>query len=381
MILLVNQHSVPLIVDVANSFAESPHDIRLFTGYVETARIPLSKKVKTINSVTYDRRSKFTRAFSWMIFSAHYFFYLFFCKRPAVIVAVTNPPFTPFITAIVTSIRRIPFDVIVFDLYPDALDQSGISSHESTIYRAWQGGNRWMFRKARKVITLSHSMKQAIAAYVHPDKVKVIYNWADTEYIHPMDKKANPFIATHQLDGKLVVMYSGNMGYTHDLESLLEAAELLMTDARIAFVLIGDGAKRKKLEEITRRKRISNVLLLPFQKGTDFPLAMAAADIGIVTLGSGGEGISVPSKTYVNMAAGLAIIAISPANSELHRLIQQYGIGYGVPPGQSNILASLIRSLADNPEELLQFKGRSREASSEFTTANAQAYVNTVLGS
>jgi glycosyltransferase involved in cell wall biosynthesis len=195
-----------------------------------------------------------------------------------------------------------------------------------------------------------------------------------------MDKQTNPFIATHQLQNKLVVMYSGNMGYTHDLESLLHAAELLKADKRIAFVLIGDGAKRKKLEEIKQQKNISNVLMLPFQEGRDFPQAMAAADVGIVTLGAGGEGISVPSKTYVNMAAGLAIIAISPPDSELHRIIQQYEIGYGVLPGESKTLASLIQSLADRPDLLLQFKTRSRQTSAGYTSANARAYVDTVLG-
>ncbi|HMJ67975.1 MAG TPA: glycosyltransferase family 4 protein [Cyclobacteriaceae bacterium] len=380
MILLVNQHSVPLFVDVANSFTERNQEIRLFTGYVETGRTPLSKKVKVIKSIAYNRRSKTTRAFSWMIFSVHYFFYLIFCKKPAAIVAVTNPPLSPFITALVAGIRKIPFHITVFDLYPDALMQSGISSSESPIYRAWQKNNRWVFRKPDTIITLSHSMKNAIAAYAEPGKIKVINNWADTEYIRPIDKRTNAFVSEHRLTDKLVVMYAGNMGFTHDLESLLEAAGLLIADKRITFVLIGDGAKRKKLEEIKQKKQLSNVVMLPFQEGDNFPLAMAAGDIGIVTLGSGGEGISVPSKTYVNMAAGLAIIAISPPDSELNRIISHYEIGYVVSPGESQKLASMIRGLADAPDILQQFKTRSRAASSGFTSANANAYVNTVLG-
>jgi hypothetical protein len=105
---------------------------------------------------------------------------------------------------------------------------------------------------------------------------------------------------------------------------------------------------------------------------------MASADVGIVTLGTGAEGISVPSKTYVNMAAGLAIIAISPANSELNRIVEHFSIGHVVLPDQPRQIADHILNLAGNPAELMKLKSRSREASLQFTSANAAQYVNHV---
>ncbi|MEJ0030749.1 MAG: hypothetical protein WDO15_10440 [Bacteroidota bacterium] len=105
---------------------------------------------------------------------------------------------------------------------------------------------------------------------------------------------------------------------------------------------------------------------------------MAAADIGIVTLGTGAEGISVPSKTYVNMAAGLAIIAISPADSELNRIVQHYSIGHTVTPNEPAQIAKHIEALASNPTELAKLKARSREASLNFTSVNAKQYVEQI---
>jgi glycosyltransferase involved in cell wall biosynthesis len=286
----------------------------------------------------------------------------------------------PFLTALVSVIRNIPFYILVFDLYPEALQQAGIVGEGSWLYRVWQNDNRRTFSKALGLITLSESMKQAVSKYIDPAKVAIIPNWADTEYVRPVEKSSNGFMSSHGLDGKFVVMYSGNMGLTHDLESLLGAANILAAETNIRFVLIGEGGKRKKLEALKLQMQLDNVIFLPYQDAKDFPLAMAAADVGIITLGTGAEGISVPSKTYVNMAAGLAIIAISPAHSELNRIVDHFAMGYVVMPGEPERIAAHVRSLAANPDELQTFKSRSRAASMNFTPENAKQYVAHMLG-
>jgi glycosyltransferase involved in cell wall biosynthesis len=374
MILLVNQHTVPVFTDVVNAFAKD-RVTRLITGYIQPGRAPISPSVRIIHSIAYNRSSAFSRFFSWTVFSTHYFFYLMFCKKPSHILVVSNPPTAPFITALVAGLRKIPFSIVVFDLYPEALQQAGMSSDKNWLFKRWQSNNRWTFKRAKSIITLSESMKAAVMKYVDALKVHIIFNWADTDYIKPVDRKQNLFAAKHQLNNKFVVLYSGNMGLTHDLESLIEAAHILEAEKNIFFLLIGEGGKRKKLEAVVTQKKLENVRFLPYQDAASFPLAMASADVGVVTLGTGAEGISVPSKTYVNMAAGLAIIAISPANSELNRIVEQFSLGYVVLPNQPARLAEHIRFLANNPEELSKLKSRSREASLNFTSANADKYV------
>jgi glycosyltransferase involved in cell wall biosynthesis len=175
-------------------------------------------------------------------------------------------------------------------------------------------------------------------------------------------------------------MYSGNMGLTHDLESVVEAARLFV-NSKVVFVFIGEGGKKKKLEAIRTQYNLENVLFLPYQDATMFPFAMASADVGVVTLGTGAEGISVPSKTYVNMAAGLAILAISPANSELDRIIEHLKIGFCVLPGQPEVIAAHIKTLMSDPEKLAELKVRARSASLNFTSANAKQYVQAIYQS
>jgi len=383
MILLVNQHTVPIFVDVANAFAESEERVILFTGHIEPGKKPLHPAIKVKWSKSYQRKSSFTRFISWVLFSAHYGFYLLFNRRPDKILVVTNPPLAPIITACVARLRGMNFSILLYDLYPEALFQAGFSSSTNGIFRMWQKINPWVFSRADKIFTLSESMRKASSVYLkgHESKLTVIYNWVDTSYILPGDKENNPFVSEFQLQNKIVILYSGNMGLTHDLESLLDAAELVQHDQRLVFVLIGEGGKKSKLQDIKLRKNLSNVMILPFQSADRFPMAMAAGDIGIVTLGIGAEGISVPSKTYVNMAAGLGIVAIAPQDSELSRIVAEYKIGINIKPGEPHELAKQIVYLANNPDVLLRYKTASRNASFLFSPDNALLYVKEMSAS
>lgn len=376
MVLLVNQHTVPVFLDIVNAYAERGHRCTLFTGFVERGASDPSPAVSIRKSVRYNRKSSLTRFMTWIAFTTHYFFYLLICRKPEFIIVSTNPPLAPLVTALVAGVRGIPYYIVLYDLYPEALSQAGLVRNDNLIFRIWRRINPGVFRKAKKVFTLSESMKIAAARYADEAQLQVIHNWADTSYIHPVPKEENSFVARHGLSDKFVVLYSGNMGLTHDLESLVGAALLLRDEPNLTFVLIGDGGKRKRLEELAREHSATNVMFLPFQDEKNFPLAMAAADVGVVTLGTGAEGISVPSKTYVNMAAGLCLLSIAPLASELNRIVSEHEAGFVCEPGRPDEVAGIIRMLLYDNEKLQYHRQRSLEAASLFTPRNASRYVD-----
>ncbi len=379
MILLVNQFITPVFLDVANAFAQARKKVLLFTGSIDAGNTEINSAIRIVNSVRYRRRSKWSRLASWMFFTLHLAVHLIFHKRPKSILVVTNPPLGPWLVYHYAKWKKISYYLLVYDLYPEALDQGGFASSQSMIYKKWKSVNFKVFQGAEKVFTLSDSMKEAVARYVNPDSIKVISNWVDPSYIQPLPKESNPFIRKYSLEGKIVVLYSGNMGFTHDLESLVEAALLLQEEKSLRLILIGEGGKRARLEELCRKKGIKNVLFLPYQNSTDFPLAMAAADIGVVTLGVGAEGISVPSKTYVNMAAGLCLLTIAPKNSELSRIVEEHKIGLISEPGNPVKVAEHIRFLHLHPDKLKEFKTNSRLTAYLFTPRMAFEYVKEVI--
>lgn len=377
-ILLVNQHTVPVFTDVINAIAATNHEVVLFTGHLEPGSQPLFPGVAVVRSIRYNRANSITRLLTWILFAFHYFFYLSFArKKPTVVLCVTNPPFAPLITGIVCRWRRIVFHLLLYDLYPEALAQVGFVRTSNPIYKAWQKVNHIILNKAEKLYTLSDSMKEASLVYVRdPAKVKVIHNWTDTSYIRPMAREENPFARKHNFIGKKVILYAGNMGLTHDLESLLLAAEILKHNDQIVFLFIGEGGKKRKLISMTEERQLTNVVFLPYQDSQTFPFAMASADIGVITLGPGAEGVSVPSKTYVNLAAGLCLLVIAPKNSEISRLVEFYKAGVVAEPGNHAEVASLIEQLIADDQKLWLYQKNARTASADFTPANARLYVH-----
>ncbi len=104
----------------------------------------------------------------------------------------------------------------------------------------------------------------------------------------------------------------GNLGMVHDLTVLPAVAAQLQAYPDVHFVVIGEGAGRKALEAQCARLDLSNLTFLPFQPESALPFSLAMADIGLVALAKGAEGVSMPSKTYYMMAAGSALLGSQP---------------------------------------------------------------------
>lgn len=377
--LIVNQHAVPIAVDVVNAFAASGKPVVLFTGHIETGSKPLHPAVKVVRSIAYRRTSTFVRLLTWTGFSVHYFFYLLVRRELGPVLVVTNPPFAPLITYWVSRIRSFHYFIQVYDLYPEALVQTGFMQSGHGIYRGWQAMNRSVFGSAERVFTLSVSMQVALKVYLGASDAKVIHNWVDASFIQPITRSQNLFLQQYGWNGKRIVLYSGNMGLTHDLESIVEAARMLRNHADLLFVFIGEGGKKRKLESLVTANGLENVRFLPYQPAEVFPAALASADIAVVTLGTGGEGISVPSKTYSSMAAGSCLLVVAPPESELTRLVIDHHAGRAVPPAHPEALARNIEELLAKPELLHAYQTAARQASLLFSPENAFLYVREIF--
>ena len=70
-------------------------------------------------------------------------------------------------------------------------------------------------------------MKENLEKKVKSKEIKVVYPWTDTSFIKPICKNENWFLAQNKLIDKRVVLYSGNMGITHDLITVLKVAKKL----------------------------------------------------------------------------------------------------------------------------------------------------------
>ncbi len=181
------------------------------------------------------------------------------------------------------------------------------------------------------------------------DKIHVIHNWADHTRIQPKTKDQNWFAQDHGFDQIFTVLYSGNMGRCHDIETLHETI-CLLRDQPIRFLFIGGGAKREILEKQVKEAGLTNICFLPYQEWENLPYTLTACDLSLVTISKGMEGLVVPSKLYSSLAIGRPVAAICESHSYLVNILSDANCGQTFINGDAQGLANYILTLSHNPE-------------------------------
>jgi glycosyltransferase involved in cell wall biosynthesis len=177
--------------------------------------------------------------------------------------------------------------------------------------------------------------------------------WSDDKHIRSASEQ-NPLRKKWELEDKFVVGYFGNMGRFHDMETIISAAEILKDNENICFLFVGEGHKKQATVEYAARHSLQNCQFHTYVDRQDLGSLMHLADIGIVSLLEGQEGLSVPSKTFGLMAAGVPLIAVMSPKSEIARIVKEEGCGIVVKPGEEKVLAGSILQLYNDNAQLRQ---------------------------
>lgn len=274
-----------------------------------------------------------------------------YSRRGDLILYTTEPPYLPIFGYLLYRLTGTPYLVLLYDLYPDVLVELGVFKGGNLLIRLWRRLNALVFADAKELIVLSEPMAERVRAYAPSAAVKlnVIPSWADPEYIRPRLKSENWFVQKHSLEGKFIVLYSGNQGRCHDLVTLMAAALLLRHDPDILFLFIGNGAQHQRLLNLRHDWGLTNCRFLPYQELQDLPYSMASADLAIVSLSIEAEGLVAPSKLYAHLAAGTPLAVLAPAQSFLRQLVETEGCGRWFANGNADGLAAWIQALKLDP--------------------------------
>jgi colanic acid biosynthesis glycosyl transferase WcaI len=290
------------------------------------------------------------------------------------LLVTTNPPFLGLAGWIADRLFRLPYVLIVYDVYPDIAVRLGVIRERSVVTRLWDRITRLMMRGARVLIVIGRDMERLVRNRLpaaHQERIRLIPNWSDANAVSPVPRNENTFVTEHGLADRFVVQYSGRLGQTHNLEPLIEAAELLREEA-VTFQIIGDGRKRAPLQAMVEERGLPNVQFLPYQPIERLDETLSAADLAVVCLGPEFTGLSVPSKTYGVMAAGKPVLALLDPGSEIGLTIREVGCGVvlGSPSGAE--VAALIRKLMGDREQLARMGANALAAfRQEYTLERA----------
>ena len=280
--------------------------------------------------------------------------------RPDVILS-TSPSLPVCIpTALLGWLHNCPVVLNLQDILPDAAVHVGLLKNKllTHLFRVLE---KFAYRTASKITVIADGfVENLLAKEVATPKIVQIPNWVDVNFIRPLSKENNAFRAAHNLNGKFVALYSGNIALTQGLETVVKAASVLRHIPDIVFVIVGEASCLERLQVECLECGADNVLLLPFQPREDLPEMLAAADVGLVVQKKNVVSFNMPSKIQLLLASGRALVASVPHNGTAARAIRQSGGGVVVTPEDPHALAKTILNLYKHPQKVrtLGYHGR-----------------------
>lgn len=274
--------------------------------------------------------------------------------KPADILFCMSPPLTlGFLSMLLAKLRRKKYWCYVLDIQPDAAIDLGMLKNPLVRKTSFLM-EKWMYRGSDKIVVLSEGMARNIQgkgvshskihiAPVAVDVAELTYGKADSLTFR---KKANAI-------DSFLVLYSGNLGIKHNIEVIVEAAQLLEKQEDIHFAIVGDGAAKPTIQKLVQQKGLKNISMHPLCGREEFPDMLASVNLLLAPQRKEVTDIVVPSKLISYLCSGTPIIATADPDSESARILQGNKVGYVLPPEDAQTLASKILEVRDSPVESL----------------------------
>jgi len=364
-ILFINQFFWPdaaatgqFLEDAVRHLAARGHEVTVICSHsryagVEPTTAAPPARILRVRGVPF-KRSFVGRALSYASFYVGAMWLALRAPRPDVIVTMTTPPMLSVLGLLVQKLRGARHYIWEMDLFPDALVSLGALREGSLVERAMGAVIDLTRRRADGVIALGPCMRERLLRRGIPaGRVHIADNWADGAEIEP---------AALPDREELSVLYSGNLGLSHDVATIAAAMERLDADPRFLFSFAGGGARRKELERLCREKNLARVQFLPYASRGDLAASLAAADIGLVTIRNECVGTVVPSKVYGLLAAGRPILFIGPRHASAGRIVLEHRCGWQVDCGEVERLVELLRDLCQDRRRVREAGARARSA-------------------
>jgi glycosyltransferase involved in cell wall biosynthesis len=349
-VLLINQTYHPDVVataqhahDLARHLVAHGHTVEVITSRSiygqKGAALPASEvidgvHIHRVGQSLFGKAGILARVMDFGLFYFAATIKAFMLPRPDVVICLTTPPFVALLGWLLARMRRCAFVYWVMDLYPDLPVACGVMKPSSLFTRMFESINRFCLRKADRVVVLGRCMQDRVLGKGIPaQNVQHIGVWADQTEVKPIPREENPYRKEWSLGDRFVVMYSGNFGLGHDVDTMCAAADRMRNDENIRFVFAGGGKKKEIVDTFVRSRGLSSCVLAGYQPREKLDASLSCADVHLASLLEGVEGIMVPCKLFGGMAAARATIFIGHPSSELARIVNENECGLTIRQG------------------------------------------------
>ena len=341
--------------DIIVGFLERGHNVNLIQKqYLETPQYPqqfekyLGNQLQ-VQNIRFEKKAKADLKARYLADLAYYRQACRFMKqnRPDKIFLQSNN--TAFYTVFYAKhVLKCPLVYNEQDIFPENAYFAGILSESSLVYRVAHALQKYAYKNATALSTISDDMKSTIVTrYGIPEnKVQVIYNWGHEE-LQAHSEAENTFLRRYpKKTGEFRVVYAGNLGKMQNVELVLEAASLMKDEVDISFSIVGGGVNEEKLKTFAKEKKLNNVTFVGMQPPEEVADLYAAADVNVIPLQKGLIYAALPSKTADCLIAGKPIITCVDDESEFAKLVRKYGIENANNDSPANVRC-LIDSIMD----------------------------------
>jgi glycosyltransferase involved in cell wall biosynthesis len=378
-----------LLTDLAVGLKERGLDVSVYTGQPnyhgkEHGREPSTSvyegvPVHRIRAPQLQQSSTLRRGFNWVVFSIWMFVRLLLSSPDGEreLLVVSNPPSLPPVVWLVCRIHGWEYTYIVHDIYPDIASAAGYFAEGGLCYRLWTVIQRQSLGDSRRVVALGPAMRERLLRLggdqLAPEQVEIVHNWADETVLQPREKANNWFAKREDLVDTFTVLYSGNIGINHDLETAVRAAARLKDDP-VTFLIIGDGDRKEQVRALAERTGVAEgtVRFLPYQDRKDLPYTLTAGDVSLVTVSEGMKGLCVSSKLYTSLAAGTPILVIAEPGDDEATVVEQHDAGIHVTQGDVAGVVDAVTGWMENPV-LVEQQGKNARTALENNYTKARA--------
>ena len=372
-ILIVNQTSGYLTVEIANAFLRSGkyEEVAIAAGNKINQGFKLDEKVKVQKIKNYNTKNTITRFTSWVTATIQVIFLCWFKYKTYELFLISNPPTTAFSH----NFCKNKYSTLIFDVYPDGL--GNFASKKSLIYRVWAKNNKLFYKKATYIYTLTNSMAKYVAQYCPIDRIEVVSLWANPNLeVINAPKSENKFLQSHpELQNKFLIMYSGNIGIDHEMGCILKAIKEI-GDLPICLVFIGEGYNKPVLQKLAKDLQIQHMCkFYPYQDWSILPYSLKSADLSIVATKPNGRSSSIPSKVFDLIKLNQPILCIAHPDSEISLLVKKHAIGKTFMPDQVSEIAAFIKGVYNKPDILDKFIDNTKACAPLYTSELAKRYV------
>jgi len=204
-------------------------------------------------------------------------------------------------------------------------------------------------------------------------RIALISNGCDLDDFDRVKNDSQKGLAIDLPAGGLICAFTGAHGIANGLDAVLDAALVLMKKKRfdIQFIFIGEGVRKLHLKKRTEKEGLRNCTFYGLLPRMELFKILSHIDVGLMILDDvpAFYNGTCPNKLFDYIAAGLPVLTNYPG--WIANMIEKYGCGKAVPPGNATAFADALIEMADNPEYRRRMGQNSRSLSeSRFSRAD-----------